>query len=100
MSRRFPRELPCRLSVRLHDGRVFSIDKSDYQGFLNRPPDWNAAIGKFRFLSEAHTTRSLRDEIIDAVENLEHMRIRDLARLLQRTAAETKTWEEALHGTI
>ena len=99
LSERFPRELPCRLTVRLRDGRVFSIEKTDYQGFLTRPPDWNAAIGKFRFLSEAHTTRSLRDEIIDAIENLEHLRIRDLARLLQRTGAETKTWEEALHGT-
>ena len=100
LSRRFPRELPCRLTVRLRDGRVFSIDKSDYQGFLNRPPDWNSAIRKFRCLSEAHTTRSLRDEIIDAVENLEHMPIRDVARLLQRTAVETKTWEEVLHGAI
>jgi len=100
LSERFPRELPCRLTVRLRDGRVFSIEKSDYQGFLTRPPDWNAAIRKFRFLSEPHTTRALRDEIIDAIENLEHMRIRDLARLLQRTGAETKTCEEALHGII
>ncbi|HTS47156.1 MAG TPA: MmgE/PrpD family protein [Bryobacteraceae bacterium] len=100
LSRRFPRELPCRLTVLLRDARVFSIDKSDYQGFLNRPPDWNSAIRKFRFLSETHTTRALRDEIIDAVENLEHMRIRDLAKLLQKTGAETKPWEEALHGVI
>jgi len=100
LSERFPSELPCRIRVLLHDGRVFSIAKSDYQGFLTRQPDWNSAIAKFRFLSEAHTTRSLRDEIIDAVENLEHLRIRDLAKLLQQAGAETKTWEEALHGTI
>jgi 2-methylcitrate dehydratase len=100
LSERFPRELPCRFTVRLRDGRVFSIEKKDYQGFLNRPPDWNDAIRKFRFLGEAHTTRALRDEMIDAIENLEHMRIRDLARLLQRTGPEAKTWEEALHGII
>ncbi len=100
LSARFPHELPCRLTVRLGDGRVFSIEKADYQGFVDHPPDWNATIRKFRFLSEAHTTRSQRDEIIDAIENLEHMRIRDLARLLQRTGAEIKTCEEALQGAI
>ncbi len=99
LSDRFPRELPCRLRVLLGDGRAFSIEKNDYEGFLNHPPDWNSAIRKFRVLSEAHTTRSLRDEIIDAIENVEHIRIRDLARLLQRAGTETKTWEEALHGT-
>ena len=100
LSQRFPRELPCRITVSLHDSRVFSIAKSDYQGFLTRPPDWNSAIAKFRFLSEAHASRSLRDEIIDAVENLEHIRIRGLAKLLQRAGAETRTWEEALHGSF
>jgi 2-methylcitrate dehydratase len=98
LSERFPRELPCRLTVLLRDGRAFSTEKRDYEGFLTRPPDWSAAIRKFRHLSEAHSTRSLRDEIIDAIENLEHMRVRDLARLLQRTGLEIKTWEEALHG--
>ena len=98
LSERFPRELPCRLTVLLRDGRAFSIEKRDYEGFLTRPPDWNAAIRKFRYLSEAQSTRPLRDEIIDAIENLEHMRIRDLARLLQRSGLEIKTWEEALHG--
>ena len=98
MSERFPHELPCRLTVHLHDGRVLSIEKSDYEGFLNRPPDWNGAIGKFRCLSEGQTSRSLRNEIIDTVENLEHIRIRDLTALLARTVKPGDR-REVLHGT-
>jgi 2-methylcitrate dehydratase len=83
LSARFPRELPCRLTVRLQGDRVLSAEKSDYQGFVTRPPDWDQANEKFRSLSAAHTTPILRARIADTVRNLEHTRVRRLMELLR-----------------
>jgi 2-methylcitrate dehydratase len=84
LSARFPRELPCRLTVRLRGGRVLSAEKTDYQGFVTRPPDWDQASEKFRSLSAAHTTPILRARIADTVRNLEHTRVRRLMELLRQ----------------
>ncbi|HEY6343381.1 MAG TPA: MmgE/PrpD family protein [Bryobacteraceae bacterium] len=88
LSARFPRELPCRLTVRLQGDRVLRAEKSDYQGFVTRPPDWDQANEKFRSLSEAHTTPILRARIVETVRNIEHTHVRRLMDLLREV--ETK----------
>ena len=95
LSDRFPDELPCRLTVRLQDGRAFSVEKSDYEGFVTRPPDWNAAIRKFQLLSEGNTPGSVRYAIVDAVENIEHRKIRELTALLRQAGTVNTHSEEA-----
>ena len=84
MSRRFPDELPCRLTVKLTDGRTLSVEKRDYEGFTSRPMSWETVVQKFNGLSESHTTRSLRKRIIDTVENLEKNDVRQLTELLRQ----------------
>src|SRR5215831_2417411 len=86
LSDRFPKELPCRVRVRLKDSRELSIEKSDYQGFTTRPMTWQQAIDKFEHLTEQHTTASLRSQIIETVADVEKARIRDLADLLRQVA--------------
>jgi 2-methylcitrate dehydratase len=81
-SRRFPQELPCRLTLRLRDGRTDSIEKRDYEGFTTNPESWETALRKFGALAEAHTTGSLREQIAEAVRNLEGIEIRRLTELL------------------
>jgi 2-methylcitrate dehydratase len=81
-SRRFPNELPCRLTLKLRDGRTFSIEKRDYEGFTTNPPSWESAVGKFEALAEPHTTSSLRGEIAEAVRNLDEVEISQLTDLL------------------
>src|SRR5206468_2610493 len=34
---RYPKELDCRITVTLKDGRRLSCEKSDYEGFITRP---------------------------------------------------------------
>lgn len=85
-SRRFPRELPCRLTVQLKDGRTLSAERRDYEGFTTNPPRWETAVRKFQALSEPHTTAPVRERIIDAVENLEQIEIRQLTSLLREVA--------------
>jgi 2-methylcitrate dehydratase len=82
LSDRFPREMPCRLAIKLRDGRVVSIDKADYQGFITRPMNWDQVVHKFLRLSESRTTETLRSQIIETVESLEDLSFRHLTELL------------------
>jgi 2-methylcitrate dehydratase len=88
-SRRFPGEMPCRLTVTLGDGRVLVKEKQDYEGFHTRPMQWNTVIQKFERLSEPYTGASLRQEITEAVDSLETIQVSDLVRLLARVKVPT-----------
>jgi 2-methylcitrate dehydratase len=81
-SRRFPDEMPCRITVTLDDGRVLAKEKRDYEGFFTRPMSWETVAEKFERLSAPYADGDLRREIIDAVANLEAIQVADLARLL------------------
>jgi 2-methylcitrate dehydratase len=81
-SRYFPQELPCRLSLRLRDGRTESIEKRDYEGFTTNPASWDTALRKFDALAGMHSTSSLREQIAQSIRNLEEMDIRRLTDLL------------------
>jgi 2-methylcitrate dehydratase len=81
-SRRFPDEMPCRITVALNDGRILTKEKRDYEGFLSRPMSWETVARKFEQLSAPYADREMRREIIDAVANLEVIRAADLTLLL------------------
>ncbi|MEA5115585.1 MAG: MmgE/PrpD family protein [Geobacteraceae bacterium] len=83
-SRLFPERHACRLRVTLHDGRVFSGQKLDYEGFHTRPADWEAVKKKFELLTGEFLDGRLSTAIIDAVANLEDINVADLALLLSR----------------
>ena len=83
-SRRFPDEMPCRITLTLRDGRRMMREKQDYEGFRTRPMSWETAVEKFGQLVLLHTERSLCQEIIHAVSNLESIQVSDLTRLLGR----------------
>jgi 2-methylcitrate dehydratase len=87
LSDRFPQEMPCRLTLGLRDGRNLSIHKSDYEGFLTRPMNWDGAVEKFQRLSEPYATTLLRSKIIELVEDMESHPIRHLTELLQLVAS-------------
>ena len=82
-SRRFPTAMPCRIRVTLRGGRVLVKEKSDYEGFLTRPMHWDGTVGKFERLTEPYASRFRRTAIIDAVANLDSIRIPELMRLLE-----------------
>jgi 2-methylcitrate dehydratase len=87
-SRRFPDEMPCRITVALNDGRVLIKDKREYEGFLRRPMSWEAVARKFDRLSASHITPELRRGIIDAVANMESIEATDLTWLLGKAQGE------------
>jgi 2-methylcitrate dehydratase len=81
-SKRFPAEMPCRITVSLLNGNVLTKEMSDYEGFHTHPMTWETALKKFDYLCRDKTDSSLLAEIVQAVESLEAIRIRELTRLL------------------
>ena len=81
-SKRFPREMPCRIQVFLKDDAVLTIEKHDYEGFYTRPMSWEKAAMKFERLAAPYTGERLRRSIEETVEQLENKAVRQLAELL------------------
>jgi 2-methylcitrate dehydratase len=79
---RFPGELCTTITVTLKGGNAFSIDKIDYEGFGTRPMSWDTVIAKFNGLATPFTSERARKAIIDAVRNIEQMRIRNFTAIL------------------
>ena len=81
-SNRFPDEHGCRLTITLKDGRFFTKEKTDYEGFHTRPMSWTRVEEKFESLTDGVVGSSLRREIFDAVKRLDGIAVKDLMALL------------------
>ncbi|HSL92693.1 MAG TPA: MmgE/PrpD family protein [Candidatus Limnocylindrales bacterium] len=81
-TRRFPDEHACRLVVTLKDGRTFTREKSDYEGFHTRPASWAKAEEKFHGLAEGTVDVFRREEIVSAVRHLDDISVKNLVELL------------------
>jgi 2-methylcitrate dehydratase len=79
---RFPHEMPCTLKVHLRDGNALTKEKTEYEGFHKRPLRWEQALLKFERLCKPYADDSLRRNIIDAVNNMENIQVKDLMQLL------------------
>jgi 2-methylcitrate dehydratase len=81
-SRLFPEQHACKVTVVLKDGRIFSKEKKDYEGFHTNPMSWDNVVRKFQLLSKPYTDASLRQDIVDAVAHLEGITVSELMELL------------------
>jgi 2-methylcitrate dehydratase len=88
-SRKFPDEMLCRITVILRDGRRLEKEKRDYEGFFTHPMNWETIVQKFERLSLPYAAPSLRQEIVDAVANLDSIQVAELTRLLAKVQAPT-----------
>ncbi|MEO8285296.1 MAG: MmgE/PrpD family protein [Chloroflexota bacterium] len=86
-SKRFPGEMCCRIRIQLVDGRVFTVEKSDYEGFLTRPMSWEQLAIKLDKLASPYTDAAMRREIVQMVSELDTIQVSDLMRLLARIGA-------------
>lgn len=88
-SDRFPDEMPVTLTVYLKNGNSYSIEKRDYEGFHTRPMSWDTIIKKFEGLAAPYTSKELRTQIINAVQNFERSSVSDLMNLLTEVELES-----------
>ncbi|HEX8733100.1 MAG TPA: MmgE/PrpD family protein [Ktedonobacterales bacterium] len=91
LSERFPKLMPCRIEISLRDGRTVEIQRDDYEGFLTRPMPWGHVVEKFNQLAAPYAERTLRDEIVEAVANLEHIPVAELVRRLEHVGQHSAT---------
>jgi 2-methylcitrate dehydratase len=82
LSERFPREMPCRVTIALADGRRFVKEKSGYEGYPTSPARWETVEAKFHALSAPFAGKGMRDRVVEAVRSLETVRVRELTELL------------------
>ncbi|MBN9350930.1 MAG: MmgE/PrpD family protein [Chitinophagaceae bacterium] len=82
-SERFPKEMPCDITVVMKDGEQFHIEKKDYEGFVTRPASWETVSGKFKALSAPFTDEKTQGKIIDLVKSIEKHQIKELTEILK-----------------
>jgi 2-methylcitrate dehydratase len=81
-TRRYPDEMPCRVMIRLRDGRTLVKEKRDFAGFPTRPQSWDDVERKFVGLATPFTSAPLRRALIRDVGDLDRGSTRDLTDLL------------------
>lgn len=86
-SKLFPSEMACDITIRLYDGTELHIEKKDYEGFYTHPASWETIIDKFNALSEPYTDLSIRESIIDIVQDIENYKIGELMHLMENLSA-------------
>ena len=52
---------------------------------------WETVTSKFESLSEDHTDKTLRTEILSAVEDFEHIKIQELTGLLSQVKSKRQS---------
>jgi 2-methylcitrate dehydratase len=82
LSRRFPTEMPCRITIELKDGQTLSLEKQDYEGFYTRPMSWEKVVAKFERLATPYTDAAQRASIIETIAHLESKDVAELTELL------------------
>ena len=82
LSRLFPTEMPCRITIELKDGQTLSLEKQDYEGFYTRPMSWEKVVAKFERLATPYTDAAQRASIIETIAHLESKDVAELTELL------------------
>jgi 2-methylcitrate dehydratase len=80
-SDRFPAEMACRIELETKDGRVFTIEKRDYEGFKTRPASWDVLMEKYNKLTQK-IDRDLASKIANTIAHLDEVPVSDLTALL------------------
>ena len=85
-TRQFPDHMPAHVRVTLDDGTSWEIEKTDYEGFHTRPMSWETVTEKFHALAKSNVGADRRETIVEAVENLENIDVRELTECLRGVA--------------
>ena len=84
LTKRYPKEMPVRITFHLKDGRKLTREQGDYEGAVTRPLSWERVVEKFDWLVEPYAVAALRSQIVGAVANIKDIKITDLIRLLEK----------------
>jgi 2-methylcitrate dehydratase len=82
LSKSFPAEMPCHITITLKSGQVLALEKRDYEGFYTRPLSWEKAVAKFEYLATPYSSKAQRASIVETVTHLEAKDVTQLTGLL------------------
>lgn len=82
-SDRFPKEMACKITIETKDGKHYSIEKNDYEGFQTRPASRETLMKKYKQLTQK-IDPALADDIAEVIWNLESKNVSDLTDLLEK----------------
>jgi 2-methylcitrate dehydratase len=89
----YPNHMPAKITVRLKDGTTFQNEVEDCPGMPSDPFTWEDAVEKFDQLVADRIDSDLAKEIKDAVDSLEHIKVKDLIALLARIDVDSHAGE-------
>jgi 2-methylcitrate dehydratase len=81
---RFPEEMPSRVAITLHDGRIIDCEIRACEGSCSLLMSWNVAYAKFERLAAPFTTQAQRNQIAEIIAHLENRNVADLMRQLDK----------------
>ncbi len=87
----YPNRMPAKITVRLKDGTTLEHEVQDCPGMPSNPFTWKDAVDKFDQLVADRIDSDLANEIKDAVQSLENIKVRDLMALLARIDVGSQT---------
>jgi 2-methylcitrate dehydratase len=82
LSKRFPKAMPCEITIYLNNGKTVTKKVEDYEGFLTRPMNLAGATEKFSSLVSGFIDEERKGGIIDAVTCLENIEVRKMTESL------------------
>ena len=83
-SQSFPDQMRVRIRIHVQGVEILETEKFDYEGFHTRPMPWAKVVAKFELLADAHADRGLRRDIIQAVAEIETLKVAHLTALLAK----------------
>jgi len=76
--------MPCKVTIIFDNDSKLQIEKKDYEGFRTRPASWNLITQKVYNLTSSYNDKTLLNDIIDTIRNIEHHQIGELMKLLEK----------------
>lgn len=81
----YPDKMISKVEITLTDGRKLELKKEDFHGFYTRPLEWKEVEEKFHRLA-GHLPAPQRQQVVDAIGDLENRQVADLIELLNACA--------------
>lgn len=84
MSKRFPDEMPCRITLHTRNANHLVKEKSDYEGFYTYPMSFETVVKKFSALTAPILEDRLRQRLVETMAHLDEVPVREFTRLLEQ----------------
>src|SRR6266542_2076892 len=83
---KYPDKVPCKVEIKLKDGKKFEEEREDYHGFFTRPMNWDDVEKKFAKLTDGIVPEEKQQQITELIANLEKREMKEFITLLNKYA--------------